>query len=130
MTWVIGCRFECIANDFEKILTWCLPESYTKVAQTRLFSRKNDLRGAITIKNHPWNKILLPDVVQGVIKTHSPNDISLCFREKRRIRDSFAEATESREVFREFQFFCKSLCGKHFYGTKKSQSVDWLKFIW
>ena len=45
---------------------------------------------------------------------------------KQRIRDSFAEATESKEGFREFQFFCKSLCGKHFYGTKKSQSVNWL----
>ena len=42
---------------------------------------------------------------------------------KQRIRDSFAEATESGEGFREFPFFCKSLCGKHFYGTKKASRV-------
>ena len=71
-------------------LTWFLAESYTKVAQTGYFSRKNDLRGAITIKNHPWRKILLLGVVQGVIKTHSLNDMSLCFREKQREREVFA----------------------------------------
>ena len=42
---------------------------------------------------------------------------------KQRIRDSFAEATESGEGFREFQFFCKVLCGKHFYGTKKASRM-------
>ena len=100
-----------------------------KSAQTRLLSRKNDLRGASTIKKHPWGKVLLLGVVQWVVKTHSLNDISLCFREKRRIRDFFAEATESMEGFREFQFFCKVLCGKHFYGTKKaSRLTGWNSF--
>ena len=41
-----------------------VPESYTKVAQTGLLSRKSDLRGASTIKNHPWCKILLLGVAQ------------------------------------------------------------------
>ena len=31
--------------------------------------------------------------------------------QSQRKTDSFAEATESREVFREFPIFCKSLCG-------------------
>ena len=70
-------------------LTWFLPKSYTKVAQTGYFSRKSNLRGAIATKNHPWGKVLLLGVVQGVIKTHSLNDMSLCFREKQRIREVF-----------------------------------------
>ena len=32
-------------------------------------------------------------------------------------------ATEFGEVFREFPFFCKFLCGKHFYGTKKASRL-------
>ena len=68
-------------------LTWFLLESYTKVAQTGYFFRKSDFRGASTIKNHLAGKILLLGVVQGVIKTRSLNDMSLCSREKQRDRE-------------------------------------------
>ena len=74
-------------------------------------------------KNHCWDQVLLFDVVQQFTQTLSPKDMTRSPREKQRERDSFAEATESREGFREFPFFCKVLCGKHFYGTKKASRV-------
>ena len=84
---------------------------------------------AMATKNHCWDQVLLFDVVQGFTQTLSLKDMSFSPREKRRIRGSFAEATESREGFREFQFFCKVLCGKHFYGTKKASRVTGCVFI-
>ena len=53
----------------------------------QFFSAKCYLRGAFAIKNHLVGKILLLGVVQGVIKTHSLNDMSLCSRGKQRERE-------------------------------------------
>ena len=59
----------------------------------------------------------------------SPKDMALSPREKQRERDSFAEATESREIFRELgKFVNPSDTGG--FTAQKSQSPDWLKFIW
>ena len=66
-----------------------LQKSYTKVAQTGLFSLQSILRGAFAIKNYPWGEVLLFGVVQWVIKTRSLNDMSLCSRGKQREREVF-----------------------------------------
>ena len=122
-----GSRFERISNDYGKILTWFLLESYTKVAQTGYFFRKNDLRGAIAIKNHPWGKVLLLGVVQWVIKTHSLNDMSLCFREKQREREVFAAFLPGWKGRIEFQSFANPFVVSTFTAQKKP--VKWLAEI-
>ena len=70
-------------------LTCFLLESYTKFTQTQFFTAKCYLRGAFAIKNHLAGKVLLLGVVQGVIKTRSLNDMSLCSRGKQREREVF-----------------------------------------
>ena len=81
-------------------------------------------------KNHFNGCFLYCGECQRIMTFCQRNEYSFLSPVKQRIRDFFAEPPESKEVFREFPFFYKSLCGKHFYGTKKSQSSDWLKYHW
>ena len=58
----------------------------------------------------------------------STKGVLLSVPSKQRIRDSFAEATESREIFRELgKFVTHSDTGG--FTIQKSQPGDWLRFI-
>ena len=85
----------------------------------QFFSAKCYLRGAFAIKNHLAGKILLLGVVQRVIKTHSLNDMSLCFREKRRIREIFEAFLTVRQGRIEFQSFANPFVSGTFTAQKK-----------
>ena len=63
-------------------------------------------------------------VVQWVIKTHSLNDMSLCFREKRRIREGFAAFLPGWRGRIEFQSFANPFIASTFTAQKKP--VGWL----
>ena len=58
-----------------------------KIYTNAVFYCKMLSTGCIAIKNHLAGKILLLGVVQGVIKTRSLNDMSLCSRGKQRERE-------------------------------------------
>ena len=98
-------------------------EKLHKIYTNAVFYCKMLSTGCICYQKPSCGQNLVTWCVQGVIKTRSLNDMSLCSRGKQRERDSFAEAAEFREGFREFPVFCKSLCGKHFYGTKKASRL-------
>jgi hypothetical protein len=111
---VVKCRLEKILN-FAGLVTGCEIAKYAPPTKA-----KNRFNG--------W--YLYCSECQRIMTFAQQKEYSFLSPIKQRIRDSSAEATESKEGFREFTFFCKSLCVKHFNATKKSQSVDWLKFIW
>ncbi len=106
-----------------------LQKSYTKVAQIGLFSVQTILWGAFATKNHPWGELLLLGVVQRVIKTRSLNDMSLCSRGKQRIREDFWAFIAAPKGQIENSIFVNPSDTRGF-TAQKSQSSDWLEFIW
>ena len=96
-----------------------------KSCTNRIFFRKSDLRGASTIKNHSWCKILLLGVVQWVIKnSFSEWHISLFQRKTENQRGFRGVFVRLKRTDRKSKF-CKSLCGKHFYGNQNHRLSRW-----
>ena len=75
--------------------------------------------GASTIKNHLAGKILLLGVVQGVIKTRSLNDMSLCSRGKQRKREVFAAFSAAQKGQIENSIFVNPSDTRGFTAQKK-----------
>ena len=85
----------------------------------QFFSAKYYLRGAFAIKNHLAGKILLLGVVQGVIKTHSLNDMSLCSRGKQRDREVFGAFLAAQKGQIENSIFVNPFVSGTFTAQKK-----------